>query len=589
MSTSIITRKFDTAITEELQGSCPNSVLARVYAARGITKASELDLPLKGLADYAAMADINKASERLAAAIVSRETICVVGDYDVDGCTSTTLVTEFVRTLGGNVFYLLPDRVRMGYGLSPQLANMAADGDATLLITVDNGISAFAGVSAAKALGMDVIVTDHHLPADSEPDAYALVNPNRKSCNFPYKSTCGVGVAFYLAAATRRRLINQGYAPASTLRMSRFLDLVALGTVADMVPLEYNNRILVQAGIDYIRSGYARPGMRALLHVAGINPAKLTAKDFGFGCGPRINAAGRLDDMSAGVQMLLAESEAEALPLAESLDRLNRERRDIEKTMLESSMGAVDRMVARVGVANNGQGSAMDCGMICLLDEDGHEGVVGLVAGRLREKYHHPAIVFAPGDGGVLKGSARSVDGLHIRDLLAEVDMVAPGVIRAFGGHAMAAGLSVERENFAVFQTALNEVARRRVKTEHLADTITTDGEIPGREISMDLAREIERAGPWGNGFPEPLFHGRFEVAAASRIGSDKNTLQLKLRVDGRTVTAIRFRHGEERDPAPGTTETLVYQLAVNRYNGSESVQLQIAGFGGNEEGVCHS
>ncbi|MDA8153163.1 MAG: single-stranded-DNA-specific exonuclease RecJ [Acidithiobacillus sp.] len=582
MRTSIITRKFDTTITEELQGSCSNAVLARVYAARGITKASELDLPLKGLADYATMADIDKASERLAAAIVSRETICVVGDYDVDGCVSTTLVTEFVRTLGGNVFYLLPDRVRMGYGLSPQLASMAADGGATLLITVDNGISAFAGVSAAKALGMDVIVTDHHLPADSEPEAYALVNPNRKSCNFPYKSTCGVGVAFYLAAATRRLLIDQGYALASTLRMSRFLDLVALGTVADMVPLEYNNRILVQAGIEYIRSGYARPGMRALLHVAGINPAQLTARDFGFGCGPRINAAGRLDDMSAGVQMLLAESEAEALPLAESLDRLNRERRGIEKTMLESSASAVDRMMGRVD-------RITDSRVICLLDEEGHEGVVGLVAGRLREKYHHPAVVFAPGDGGVLKGSARSVDGLHIRDLLAEVDMVAPGVIRAFGGHAMAAGLSVERENFAVFHAALNEVARRRVKAEHLEDTITTDGEIPDREISMDLAREIERAGPWGNGFPEPLFHGNFEVVESSRIGSDKSTLRLKLRVDGRTVTAIRFRHGEERDPVPGTTETLVYQLAVNRYNGSESVQLQIAGFGGNEEGVCHA
>ena len=579
---TIITRKFDKALAEDLQTSGQDAVLARVYAARGVTKPSELNLPLKSLADYATMADIDKASERLAAAIVSRETICVVGDYDVDGCVSTTLVTEFVRTLGGNVFYLLPDRVRMGYGLSPQLANMAADGGATLLITVDNGISAFAGVSAAKALGMDVVVTDHHLPADSEPDAYALVNPNRKSCNFPYKSTCGVGVAFYLAAATRRRLIDQGYSPASTLRMSRFLDLVALGTVADMVPLEYNNRILVQAGIDYIRSGYARPGLRALLHVAGINPAKLTAKDFGFGCGPRINAAGRLDDMSAGVQMLLAESEAEALPLAESLDRLNRERRGIEKTMLESSTDAVDRMMSRVD-------RIADSRVICLLDEDGHEGVVGLVAGRLREKYHHPAIVFAPGDCGVLKGSARSVDGLHIRDLLAEVDVVAPGVIRAFGGHAMAAGLSVERENFAAFQAALNDVARRRVKAEHLVDTITTDGAIPACEINIDMARDIERAGPWGNGFPEPLFHGTFEVVESSRIGSDKNTLRLKLRVDGRTVTAIRFRHGEERDPVPGTTETLVYQLALNRYNGSESVQLQIAGFGGNEEGVCQT
>ena len=579
---SFITRKFDKALSEDLQTSGQNAVLARVYVARGITKASELDLPLRNLANYSPMADIDKAAERLAAAIVSRETVCVVGDYDVDGCVSTTLVTEFVRTLGGNVFYLLPDRVRMGYGLSPQLANMAADGGATLLITVDNGISAFAGVSAANALGIDVVVTDHHLPADSEPDAYAMVNPNRKSCNFPYKSTCGVGVAFYLAAATRRRLMNQGYAPASTLRMSRFLDLVALGTVADMVPLEYNNRILVQAGIDYIRSGYARPGLRALLHVAGINPAKLTAKDFGFGCGPRINAAGRLDDMSAGVQMLLAESEAEALPLAESLDRLNRERRGIEKTMLESSTDAVDRMMSRVD-------RIADSRVICLLDEDGHEGVVGLVAGRLREKYHHPAIVFAPGDCGVLKGSARSVDGLHIRDLLAEVDVVAPGVIRAFGGHAMAAGLSVERENFAAFQAALNDVARRRVKAEHLVDTITTDGAIPACEINIDMARDIERAGPWGNGFPEPLFHGTFEVVESSRIGSDKNTLRLKLRVDGRTVTAIRFRHGEERDPVPGTTETLVYQLALNRYNGSESVQLQIAGFGGNEEGVCQT
>lgn len=573
MSTSIVTRKFDNAIAEELQTSCQNTVLARVYAARGVKDASELDLPLKNLTDYSTMADIGKASARLAAAIVRRETVAVVGDFDVDGCTGTALVTEFIRRLGGNVFYLLPDRVRMGYGLSPQLANMAADGDATLLVTVDNGISAFAGVSAAKALGMDVIVTDHHLPAESEPEAYALVNPNRKSCNFPYKSTCGVGVAFYLAAATRRLLIEQGYAPASSLRMTSFLDLVALGTVADMVPLEYNNRILVQAGIEYIRAGYARPGLCALLHVAGINPAKLTAKDFGFGCGPRINAAGRLDDMSAGVQMLLAESEAEALPLAESLDRLNRERREIEKAMLEASAGSVDRMMGRVGMD-------VESRVICLLDEDGHEGVVGLVAGRLREKYHHPAIVFAPGDGGVLKGSARSVDGLNIRDLLAEVDTVAPGVIRAFGGHAMAAGLSVEREHFPVFRVALSEVAHRRVKAEHLVDTVTTDGEIPCREVGIDLARQIERAGPWGNGFPEPVFHGKFDVAEVSRIGADKNTLRLKLRIDGRMITAIRFRHGEERDPVPGTVETLVYQLAVNRYNGSESLQLQIAVLG---------
>ena len=573
MPASIITRKFDNAVAEDLQTSCQNTVLARVYAARGVKDASELELPLKNLTDYSTMADIGKASGRLAAAIVNRETVCVVGDYDCDGCTSTTLVTEFIRNLGGNVFYLLPDRVRMGYGLSPQLANMAADGGATLLITVDNGISAFAGVSAAKSLGMDVIVTDHHLPAESEPDAYALVNPNRKTCNFPYKSTCGVGVAFYLAAATRRRLIEQGYAPATSLRMSRFLDLVALGTVADMVPLEYNNRILVQAGIEYIRAGYARPGLRALLHVAGINPAKLTAKDFGFGCGPRINAAGRLDDMSAGVQMLLAESEAEALPLAESLDRLNRERRDIEKTMLEVSTDAVDRMMGRVGMDAESR-------VICLLDEEGHEGVVGLVAGRLREKYHHPAMVFAPGDGGVLKGSARSVDGLHIRDLIAEVDMEVPGVIRAFGGHAMAAGLSVEREHFLAFRAALSEVAQRRVKAEHLAGTVITDGEIPTREIGIELARQIERAGPWGNGFPEPVFHGTFEVAEVSRIGADKNTLRLMLRVDGRMITAIRFRHGEARDPVPGTVETLVYQLAVNRYNGSESVQLQITALG---------
>ncbi|MHB1704462.1 MAG: single-stranded-DNA-specific exonuclease RecJ [Acidithiobacillus sp.] len=570
---NMITRAFDTAIAETLEASGQPSVMARIYAARGIKDASELDLPLKNLADYSTMADIGKASARLAAAIVRRETVALVGDFDCDGCTGTTLVTEFIRRLGGNVFFLLPDRVRMGYGLSPQLADMAADGGATLLITVDNGISAFAGVSAANALGMDVIVTDHHLPAESEPDAYAIVNPNRKSCNFPYKSTCGVGVAFYLAAATRRRLIEQGYAPATSLRMSRFLDIVALGTVADMVPLEYNNRILVQAGIEYIRAGHARPGLRALLHVAGINPVKLTAKDFGFGCGPRINAAGRLDDMSAGVQMLLAESEAEALPLAESLDRLNRERRDIEKTMLEASTDAVDRMMGRVGMDT-------DSRVICLLDEEGHEGVVGLVAGRLREKYHHPAIVFAPGDGGVLKGSARSVDGLHIRDLLAEVDMVAPGVIRAFGGHAMAAGVSVEREHFPAFRAALSEVAQRRVKAEHLTDTVITDGEIPTREIGIDLARQIERAGPWGNGFPEPVFHGTFEVAEASRIGADKNTLRLKLRVDNRMITAIRFRHGDGEDPIAGSMETLVYQLTVNRYNGTESVQMQVVTFG---------
>jgi single-stranded-DNA-specific exonuclease len=547
-------------------------VLARLYAARGMQSAEDMNLSISAMAKPASMLGLEDAAARLGLAITNSQPIVIVGDFDCDGATSTALLVDFIHKMGGLATYIIPDRVTQGYGLSPAISDIAAKAGAQLLITVDNGISAIAGVETARQHGMDVIVTDHHLPGDELPRANMIVNPNQPGCTFPYRSTCGVGVAFYLAGQTWRWLVQQGHVPAKPSVMPDYLDLVALGTVADVVPLEHNNRILIHAGLRRIAAGLARPGIQALMEVAGVNPQTIKEQALGFSLGPRCNAAGRLDNMRKGVDLLLSRDAAESLSIAKELDQLNRDRRAIENTMLESAILAFERLDPDTDHAHE-KG-------ICLLDPEGHEGVVGLVASRLRERHQKPAIVFAPGgDAHVLKGSARSVDGVHIRDLIAHINATHPGLIRAFGGHAMAAGLSIESAHFAKFQEAFLSECFATVPDEALQETVITDGVLDPSDIHLDVAELLESGGPWGQGFPPPLFHGTFTVVESKRIGQESRTLRLGLRAGNRIFNAIRFRQDDSKDPVVGDECHIAYTLEVNSYRGNLSAQLMVRAF----------
>ncbi len=542
-------------------------LVARLYAARGARPYSELcKVPMLGM-------DIG--ARRLACAIKDREDIAVIGDYDTDGATSTALLTHFIRRFGGHVRYLIPDRVQDGYGLSPYLVDraVAVMPNIKLIITVDNGISAFAGIDRAAAHGIDVIVTDHHLPGKEVPKPYAMINPNQPGCPFPYKSTCGVGVAWYFAGNVWRMLVDDGFIDSTNI-MPEYLDLVALGTVADVVPLDENNRLLVKKGLQRIQNGLARQGIKALMSVCGIDPATITEQDFGFRLGPRLNAAGRLEDMSVGVYLLLVDDYDEALRTAKSLDDLNISRRNIEKNMLDQADTVLQ------GYSGDVENSDA---IICYLDKNGHEGVVGLVAGRLRERYHKPALVFSPGINGLLKGSARSVEGVHIRDFLADINAANPGLIHSFGGHAMAAGIGVDHANFEKFRAACIDKANREISSDLLQLTVHTDGVIDSKYLDIEVCRAVEQSGPWGNGFPLPLFDGLFYVVEAERVGKDLKTIKLRVRpVDpsgshSKIITAIAFR--QEADvqlPEVATTVRLLYTMAINKFRDKESLQLMI-------------
>lgn len=561
-------REISQGSVGELVQAGVHPLIARIYAGRGLT-IENLDLSMRGLC-VRPMKDLERAATRLAQAITQKERVIIVGDYDTDGATSTALLVHFIRRFGGDAQYLIPDRVQDGYGLTPTLAERAKEIGGRILLTVDNGISAVAGVAKAKSLGMDVIVTDHHLPGESLPQPYALVNPNQPDCDFPWKSTCGVGVAWYLAGYTWRALVQHfGASPAPV--MSEYLDLVALGTVADVVPLEQNNRILVRQGLQRLREGKGRLGIRALIQVAGVEAGRITETDFGFRLAPRLNAAGRLDDMSKGVALLLSEDPMEAESIASLLDQLNRERRSIEAGMLEEAEQIVEGLRLDTNPA---------LPVLVHIDSGGHEGVVGLVAGRLREKYGKPCIVFAPGQGNVLKGSARSVDGVHIRDLLADYHAIHPGVIERFGGHAMAAGLTVSASKAQEFCDTFTRFAGRQIAPEQLREITWTDGDVPPQWITRDTAALLENAGPWGQRFPTPLFEGSFFVREAKRIGKDRQTLRMRLSAgrSGPAWSAIAFRRGEQEDPRIGETVALLYRMSVNRYQGSETLQIEIVG-----------
>jgi single-stranded-DNA-specific exonuclease len=533
-------------------------VLARLYATRGVTRGDQLDYSLRHLAPVSSLDGIEQAVDLL---LQHREKgIVIIGDFDADGATSTALVIRCLTDFGfTNVSYLVPNRFDFGYGLTPEIVRVAAQRSPDLLLTVDNGVSSVAGVSEAQSLGIKVLVTDHHLPGAELPAASAMLNPNLHGCKFASPHLAGVGVAFYLMAATGRRLEQQGEAGAARIPAG-YLDLVALGTVADVVSLDHNNRILVRQGIDRIRAGKSVPGIRALLQQSGRSAARIVSTDLGFAVGPRLNAAGRLQDMSIGIECLLSDDEATADRLAAELDSINKERRNIEADMREQAFRSVDKLE---------QNKLPAC--VCVYDRDWHQGIVGLIASRVKERCHRPVIAFARESEGQLKGSARSVAGVHVRDLLEAVASANPGLITKFGGHAMAAGLSIGEQDFKTFAEAAAGQLRRLYPQADFSGAILTDGDLPEDALTLDFARVLREAGPWGAGFPEPTFSGLFTVLEQRTVG--ENHLKLKVRAvsQGAAIDAIAFN---QAGPAWRGTVELIYRLDVNEYRGIETPQL---------------
>jgi single-stranded-DNA-specific exonuclease len=546
-------------------------LLTRLYAARGVQSAAELDKALARLIPYRELLGIDAAVELLVAALEQRQRIVIVGDFDADGATASSVGVLALRMLGAaHVDYLVPNRFEYGYGLTPEIVAVALEKRPELLITVDNGISSIDGVAAAKAAGLAVLVTDHHLPGHELPAADAIVNPNQPGCSFPSKALAGVGVIFYVLLALRARLRELDWFARRGIvepNLAELLDLVALGSVADVVPLDANNRILVHQGLARIRAGRARPGLRALLEVAGRDHRRITSTDLGFILGPRLNAAGRLDDMSLGIECLLCEDEALARDMAQQLDQLNHDRKAIEQGMQREALAQLkDLKVEELPFG------------LCLFDADWHQGVIGILASRLKERYHRPTIAFADAGDGVLKGSARSIPGFHIRDALDAVAARHPGLISKFGGHAMAAGLSLPQENFGAFAAAFDAEARRQLVEDDLAGRLLTDGALSAEEFRLDLAQQLRHAGPWGQHFPEPLFHGVFEIVQQRIVGERHLKLVLKSECGRAQLDAIAFNIDRELWPNPNVRwAEVAYKLDVNEYRGQESVQLLVA------------
>ncbi len=541
-------------------------VLQRAYAARGVRDSRELALTLDRLVPVSTLDCIDAAVKLI---LEHRERrILVVGDFDADGATSTALIVRCLRAWGfANVDFLVPNRFEFGYGLTPEIVGLAALRAPTLIVTVDNGISSLAGVAAARERGMQVLITDHHLPGAELPAADVIVNPNVPGSHFASRALAGVGVAFYVMAAVRRELDARGSVVMPPV--ADFLDLVALGTVADLVPLDANNRVLVAQGIRRIRASRCVPGIRALLSIAGRNLASLTAADLGFSIGPRLNAAGRLDDMSIGIRCLLTDSETEALSLATRLDQLNIERREIEARMQGAALAAVSRLRDPDGPVKHG---------VCLFDPDWHQGVVGLVAGRIKDRVRRPVIAFARAGDGALRGSARSIPGIHIRDVLDGIAARHPELISRFGGHAMAAGLSLEERNLDAFAAAFDAEVARWKDPSIPANRVETDGELSAEEIALETAQALRDGGPWGQAFPEPCFDGVFAVKNARVVGDKHLKMWVTTADKSRAFDAIAFNFkGADENPAlPDGDVRLVYRLDINEYKGERRLQLLV-------------
>lgn len=545
-------------------------LLARLYASRGLCTSAETQLGLDAL-PAPAMLGLDAAVSALEAAIASRQRLLIVGDFDCDGATSTSLAILGLKALGAaEVDFLVPNRFEYGYGLSPEIVAVAAERRPDLIITVDNGIASIDGVAAAASHGIPVIVTDHHLPGDALPDALAIVNPNQPGCPFPDKSLAGVGVMFYVLLALRARLRDSGhFVDRQAPNLAEFLDLVALGTVADVVPLSHANRILVEQGLRRIRAGRCRPGISALLRVSGREASRLVASDLGFTVGPRLNAAGRLDDMSIGIRCLLSEFPAEALNLAAELDDLNRERRSIEQSMKDDAMRALSHLQL--------DASRVPAGL-CLYDPTWHQGVVGILASRIKEQFHRPVIAFAEVDDGEIKGSARSIPGLHMRDTLDLVAKRHPKLLSKFGGHAMAAGLSLAKADFDDFKEAFVDAVAEQLSEEQLEAVVHSDGELSPAELSLDNAELLRNAGPWGQAFPAPLFHGRFSLQQQRIVGERHLKMTLApLDQPQAIIDAIAFNVDTAQWPDPAVREVeLVYKLDSNLWRDRLSLQLLV-------------
>ena len=539
-------------------------LLARLYAARGIGRADELDTSLKHLLPPEALNGTGEAAQLLADAIEAGARMVIVADYDCDGATACAVGMRALRAFGADVHYLVPDRVTLGYGLTPAMVEIAARLEPDMLITVDNGIASVEGIAAARAHGMATLVTDHHLPGDELPDADVIVNPNQPGCDFPSKALAGVGVMFYTMLALRAELRERGaFAGGKEPKLADLLDLVALGTVADVVKLDRNNRILVAQGLARMRAGRLQPGIRALFSLAGRDPARASTTDLGFMIGPRLNAAGRLSDMSLGIECLITDDAGRAMNIAQELDKLNRERRGIEAGMQEEAFA---RLSASGGISAGNRAS------IALFEPDWHQGVIGLVASRVKEKLHRPTIAFARSSDGELKGSGRSIPGLHLRDALDLVTKRHPDLIARFGGHAMAAGLTIREADLRRFDEAFEEVVGELLDPAQLEHRIDTDGSLEPGYFALDAVRMLENE-IWGQGFPQPVFDDVFRVER-QRVLKDKH-LKLELSRGSTRYEAIRFNHA---DGAAGQIHA-AYRLGINEYNGVSSVQLMLEHF----------
>ncbi|MDX1453755.1 MAG: single-stranded-DNA-specific exonuclease RecJ, partial [Oleiphilaceae bacterium] len=535
-----------------LSGADVPPFLQRIYLARGIKTAQDLELKLQFLADNGALRGLSDAIALLVSALEQAQHILVVGDFDADGATSTALMISALRAMGARCDYLVPNRFEYGYGLTPEIVELAAQQSPDLIVTVDNGISSIEGVEKAQSLGIKVLVTDHHLPGAQLPQADAIVNPNQPGCEFMSKHAAGVGVAFYVLSSLRTHLKQNDWFSRRGIpevNMADFLDLVALGTVADLVPLDRNNRILVEQGLRRMRAGRCRPGILALLAVAQKDYRNVSSTDLGFILGPRLNAAGRLDDMSLGIECLLCDDPLEARHLAQQLDSLNRQRKSIEEEMKRDA----EQQIAQLKDIEAG-----DRWGVCLFDEQWHQGVIGILASRVKERLHRPTIVFAPansealGEDDIVKGSARSIKGLHMRDALDLVAKRAPDLLQKFGGHAMAAGMTIARKNLSAFSEAFDAVVKECLAEEDLEAVLYSDGPLDDDELAMPSIELLQRAGPWGQQFPEPCFDDEFHVVQSKVLKERHLKLVLSRAQTGQLYDTIQFNSDWAHQPAPG-------------------------------------
>ncbi len=563
--TRLSTRAVPPRIQWQLEQQGVHPLLARIYAARGIRSRSELDYELKSLLPPAQLSNTVEAAILLANAIEAQARILIVADYDCDGATACAVGIRALRAMAGDsgaaIDYLVPNRFTYGYGLTPEIVDLAATMSPDLIVTVDNGIASLDGVARANELGIATLITDHHLPAEELPAADCIVNPNQPGCAFPSKCIAGVGVMFYVMLALRAELRERGWFAEGSGQhepnLGAMLDLVALGTVADLVRLDRNNRILVDQGLKRMREGRLTPGLRALFRAAGREPAKATSLDLGFIVGPRLNAAGRLADMSLGIEALITDDETRALNIAQQLDALNRERKDIESGMQDSALVLLETLDTSDGAG------------VVLFDPHWHQGVIGILAARLKEKLHRPVFAFARGENGQIKGSGRSIPGLHLRDALDLVSKRAPGLLLRFGGHAMAAGATIMEDDFPRFRELFAQIANELLSPADLTRTLETDGALEAAYFSINTAHLLENE-VWGQGFPAPIFEDEF-IVENQRILKDKH-LKLRLRKGEQRLEAIQFNFSA----TPGARIRAAYRLAINDYNGVQTPQLMI-------------